>query len=48
MSSKYDVVKGYYDRGLWSAQRVLAAVGKWITQAEADEILDAQEGLTDG
>ena len=39
MSVKYDLVKSYYDRGLWNTERVLAAVGKWITQEEADIIL---------
>jgi hypothetical protein len=40
MSAKYEIVKSYYDRGLWSTERVLAAVGKWITQEEADAILN--------
>lgn len=39
MSAKYNLVKSYYDRGLWSADRVLAAVGKWITEKEAEMIL---------
>lgn len=39
MSVKYELVKSYYDRWLWNAERVLAAVGKWITQEEADIIL---------
>ena len=38
-SEKYEVVKSYYDRGLWSAERVRKAVGKWITADEAAEIL---------
>ena len=38
-SPKYDLVKYYYDRGLWSAERVKKAVGKWITTEEAAEIL---------
>lgn len=45
MSPKYELVKGYYQRGLWSADRVRAAVGRWITAEEAVEILresDAQ------
>lgn len=40
MSLNYQLVKYYYDRGMWSADRVRKAVGKWITQAEADEILN--------
>ena len=39
MSVKYELVKSYYDRGMWNAERVLAAVGKWITQEEANEIM---------
>jgi hypothetical protein len=39
MSAKHDLVKGYYDKGLWSAERVQNAVGKWITQEECDAIL---------
>ena len=38
-SPKFELVKSYYDRGLWNAARVRKAVGKWITQAECDEIL---------
>ena len=38
-SEKYEVVKSYYDRGLWSTERVKKAVGKWITADEAAEIL---------
>ncbi len=38
-SPKFALVKGYYDRGLWSEARVHVAVGKWITQEECDEIL---------
>ena len=39
-SPKYDLVKSYYDRGLWNADRVRRAVTcHWITQAECDEIL---------
>ena len=34
MSNKYELVKDYYDRGLWSKERVHSAVGKWITAEE--------------
>ena len=40
MSVKYELVKSYYDRGLWNSERVLAAVGKWVTQEEATEIIE--------
>lgn len=38
-SKNYIKVKRYYERGLWDAERVRAAVGKWITQEECDKIL---------
>lgn len=38
-SEKFELVKSYYDRRLWSASRVRKAVGKWITAAECAEIL---------
>ena len=38
-SPKYELVKSYYDRGLWNEARVRTAVGKWITAEEAAEIL---------
>lgn len=41
-SKKFDRVKGYYDKGLWTADMVRNAVGKWITDDEADEILSEE------
>jgi hypothetical protein len=38
-SEKYEKVKGYSESGLWNKKMVKNAVGKWITQEEADEIL---------
>lgn len=39
-SKRFEQVKNYYDKGLWSAKRVHDAVTKnWITQEECDEIL---------
>lgn len=38
-SEKYNKVKDYYDRGLWSESRVANAVVKgWITAEEYEEI----------
>jgi len=37
-SPKFQLVKDYYDSGLWSKQRVYNSVGKWITAAEYEEI----------
>ncbi len=37
-SKNFEKVKDYYDRGLWSIERVHAVVGKWITPAEYEEI----------
>ena len=38
-SPHFELVKDYYDRGLWSVARVRKAVGKWITAEECAEIL---------
>lgn len=43
MSEKFNLVKKYYDRGLWSADRVRKAVGRWITEEEAEEIIGGDE-----
>ena len=37
-SPKFELVKHYYDTGLWSKARVYKAVGKWITAEEYEEI----------
>lgn len=38
-SKNYEKVKNYYDKGLWSVERVRQAVIKgWITEAEFTEI----------
>ena len=37
-SKHFEKVKKSYDEGLWSIERVHAAVGKWITEAEYEEI----------
>lgn len=37
-SKNFEKVKNYYDSGLWSKERVRAAVGKWITAEEYAEI----------
>lgn len=37
-SKNYEKVKGYYDRKMWSRQRVYAAVGLWITAEEYEDI----------
>lgn len=37
--NKYDKVKNYYERGLWSIHRVRDAVAKeWITPEQFEEI----------
>ena len=38
MSDKYELVKDYYGKGLWSKERVKTAVGKWITAEEYQAI----------
>ena len=39
MSPKFELVKNYYDRGLWSVDRVQKAIGKWITEEEYNLIV---------
>lgn len=38
-SAKFEKVKGYYDKGLWTAAMVRNAIGRWITAEEAEEII---------
>ena len=39
-SSKFELIKSYYDKGLWTPERVLNMVVKgWITQDEYNEII---------
>lgn len=39
-SAKFELVKGYYDAGLWKKKAVRNAVIKgWITAAEYEEIV---------
>jgi uncharacterized XkdX family phage protein len=39
-SPKFELIKSYYDAGLWTAERVLNMVVKgWITQDEYNEII---------
>lgn len=43
MSKKFNLVKSYYERGLWSEQRVYNAVAKgWIT-AEEYKLITGEE-----
>lgn len=37
-SKNYEKVKTYYENGLWDKTRVYRVVGKWITQAEYEDI----------
>lgn len=37
-SKNFKKVKNYYDKKLWSKERVHEAVGKWITKAEYKKI----------
>ena len=38
MSANFEKVKNYYDKGLWSIERIHKAVGKWITEEEYEII----------
>lgn len=42
-SKKFEKVKSYFQSGLWTRQMVLNAVGRWITQEEAREIVGDEE-----
>lgn len=39
MSPKFETVKDFYTRGLWSKERVYNAVGRWITETEYADIV---------
>lgn len=38
-SAKYAKVRSYYQSGLWTEDKVMDAVDKWITQEDANEII---------
>lgn len=38
-SPKFQTVKDHYKDGFWNTTMVRNAVGRWITEAEAEEIL---------
>ena len=38
-SAKFELVKSYYEKGLWDKNRVRNAVGRWITTEEWAEIV---------
>lgn len=47
MSPKFESVKDFYVRGLWSKERVYNAVGRWITADEYEEITgEVYDGTT--
>lgn len=37
-SERFEKVRGYYKNHLWNLTQVRNAVGKWITEAEYQEI----------
>ena len=43
MSKKFELVKRYYQRGLWTETMVRNAVGRWITEEERNIILGIVE-----
>jgi uncharacterized XkdX family phage protein len=44
MSKKFETVKKYYDRGVWSKAMVKNAVAKgWITQEEYGQIVGDEQ-----
>lgn len=38
-STKFELVKKYYDEGLWNEQMVKNAINRWITEEEYNEIV---------
>lgn len=38
----FNLIKRWYDMGLWNAARVQQAVGRFITQEQADDILGGE------
>lgn len=42
-SAKFKLVEKYFDNGLWNEDMVNNAVGRWITEDEAVEILEANK-----
>ena len=44
-SAKFDKVMGQYEAGLWTEEMVRNAVCRWITEAEAEEIVGGGTGV---
>ena len=44
-SAKFILVQNYFSQGLWNKKMVVDAIGRWITEDEATEIIgtDADE-----
>ena len=47
-SKKFQTVKSYYEKGLWTETMVRNAVGRWITEDEAGEIIGGSAAETGG
>lgn len=43
-NSKFELVKQYYDSGLWNKQMVSNAIERWITKEEAEKIMKEKKG----
>lgn len=41
-SARFETVRNWFKKGLWTTSMVEAAVGKWITEAEKTEILKGE------
>lgn len=46
-SEKFQRVKDYYDTGKWNEKMVRNAVGRWITEEEAEAILSGESEDSD-
>ena len=42
-SKKFELVKGYFDRGLWNEEMVRNAANRWLTEEEVIEIIFGKE-----
>lgn len=45
MSAKFNMVKNYFDKKLWTKSQVHAAVGRWITAEEYELIVGEPYGV---
>ena len=42
-SAKFERIKGYFNTSMWNETMVRNAVGRWISEEEAEQILSGEE-----